>query len=86
VTLLSGGLDAVPEAVALARAAMRTVRQNLWLAFLYNVLAIPVAAGALFPLLGHGMSPMLAAAAMTGSSLSVIANSLRLQRLTRAAR
>jgi len=59
---------------------MRVVKQNLALAFLYNVLAIPVAAGVLYPLLGHVTSPMLAAAAMTLSSLSVIANSLRLRR------
>jgi Cu+-exporting ATPase len=80
VTLLSGGLAAVPEAVALARRTMRVVRQNLALAFLYNVLAIPVAAGALYPLIGLVTSPMLAAAAMSLSSLSVIANSLRLRR------
>jgi heavy metal translocating P-type ATPase len=79
LTLLSGGLTAVPRGIALARAAMRTTRQNLVLAFLYNVLAIPVAAGALYPLVGHVTSPMLAAAAMTLSSLSVIANSLRLR-------
>jgi Cu+-exporting ATPase len=83
VTLLSGGLAAVPEAVALARRTMRVVRQNLVLAFLYNVLAIPVAAGCLYPLVGHVTSPMLAAAAMSLSSLSVIANSLRLRRLRR---
>jgi Cu+-exporting ATPase len=79
VTLLSGGLEAVPRALRLARATMAVVRQNLLLAFLYNVLAIPVAAGALYPLIGHVTSPMLAAAAMTLSSLSVIANSLRLR-------
>jgi Cu+-exporting ATPase len=81
ITLLSGGLAAVPRAVDLARATMKNVRQNLLLAFLYNVLALPVAAGALYPLLGHVTSPMLAAAAMSISSLSVIANSLRLRRL-----
>jgi Cu+-exporting ATPase len=58
---------------------MQNVRQNLLLAFLYNVLAIPVAAGILYPLLGHVTSPMLAAAAMSVSSLSVIANALRLR-------
>lgn len=79
VSLLSGGLDAVPRALALARRTMRVVRQNLLLAFLYNVLAIPVAAGVLHPLVGHVTSPMVAAAAMTLSSLSVIANSLRLR-------
>ena len=81
VTLLSGGLAAVPRAVDLAQATMGNVRQNLGLAFFYNVLALPVAAGALYPLLGHVTSPMLAAAAMSFSSLSVIANSLRLRRL-----
>lgn len=81
VTLLSGGLAAVPHAVDLARATMHNVRQNLGLAFLYNLLALPAAAGALYPLLGHVTSPMLAAAAMSLSSLSVIANSLRLRRL-----
>lgn len=79
VTLLSGGLASLPRALDLARDAMRVVRQNLALAFLYNVLAIPVAAGALYPFVGHVTSPMLAAAAMTFSSLSVIANSLRLR-------
>ena len=81
ITLLSGGLAAVPRAVDLAHATMRNVRQNLGLAFVYNLLALPVAAGALYPLLGHVTSPMLAAAAMSLSSLSVIANSLRLRRL-----
>jgi heavy metal translocating P-type ATPase len=80
VTLLSGGLTALPRALDLAAATMRVVRQNLALAFLYNLLAIPVAAGLFYPLVGHVTSPMLAAAAMTVSSLSVIANSLRLRR------
>lgn len=80
VTLLSGGLAAVPRAFDLAKRTMRTVRRNLLLAFLYNVLAIPVAAGALHPLVGHVTSPMLAAVAMTASSLSVIASSLALAR------
>jgi Cu+-exporting ATPase len=85
ITLLSGGLAAVPRAIHLARATMRNVRQNLLLAFLYNVLAIPVAAGVLYPLLGHVTSPMLAAAAMSVSSLSVIANALRLRSVELAA-
>ncbi len=80
VTLLSGGLTALPRTLDLAAATMRVVRQNLALAFLYNLLAIPVAAGLFYPLIGHVTSPMLAAAAMTVSSLSVIANSLRLRR------
>lgn len=84
ITLLSGGLSPLPRALDLASETMRVVRQNLGLAFLYNMLAIPVAAGALYPLLGHVTSPMLAAAAMTLSSLSVIANSLRLRRSYRS--
>jgi len=79
ITLLSGGLSLLPRALDVAADTMRVVRQNLALAFLYNVLAIPVAAGLLFPIVGHVTSPMLAAAAMTASSLSVIANSLRLR-------
>jgi Cu+-exporting ATPase len=79
VTLLSGGLAPLPRVLDLATTTMRVVKQNLALAFLYNVLAIPVAAGALYPLVGQVTSPMLAAAAMTLSSLSVIANSLRLR-------
>ena len=79
LTLLSGGLAAVPRAITLARGTMRNVRENLLLAFIYNIFAIPVAAGVLYPLLGHVTSPMLAAAAMSLSSLSVIANSLRLR-------
>ncbi|MFM1902703.1 MAG: hypothetical protein RLZZ440_603 [Planctomycetota bacterium] len=79
VTLLSGGLASLPPALDLAAATMRVVRQNLALAFLYNAVAIPVAAGLFYPLVGHVTSPMLAAVAMTGSSLSVIANSLRLR-------
>jgi Cu+-exporting ATPase len=81
VTLLSGGLVHLPRALDLSATTMRVVRQNLALAFLYNVLAIPLAAGALYPLVGHVTSPMIAAAAMTLSSLSVIANSLRLRRV-----
>jgi Cu+-exporting ATPase len=80
VTLLSEGLLPLPRALDLAQATMRVVRQNLGLAFVYNVVALPVAAGLLYPLVGHVTSPMLAAAAMTLSSLSVIANSLRLRR------
>ena len=80
ITLLSGGLFSLPPAIDLAQETMRVVRQNLALAFLYNVAAIPVAAGLLYPLVGHVTSPMLAAAAMTASSLSVIASSLRLRR------
>jgi len=81
ITLLSGGLSAVPRAIKLASSTMANVRQNLLLAFFYNLLALPVAAGLLLPLIGQVTSPMLAAAAMSLSSLSVIANALRLRRI-----
>ena len=80
VTLLRGELAALLRARRLSQHTMRNVRQNLWLAFGYNALAIPVAAGALYPLTGALLSPMLAAAAMSLSSLSVIGNALRLAR------
>jgi Cu+-exporting ATPase len=60
---------------------MRNIRQNLFFAFVYNVVGVPVAAGALYPFLGLALSPMLASAAMTLSSVSVIANALRLRRI-----
>jgi len=81
ITLLSGGLARLPEAVDLARQTMRNVRENLALSLVYNMLAIPIAAGLLYPFTGMLMSPMLAAAAMSLSSVSVIANALRLNRL-----
>jgi Cu+-exporting ATPase len=64
----------------LSRATMRNIRQNLFWAFAYNVLGIPLAAGALFPLTGHLLSPMIASAAMSFSSVTVIGNALRLRR------
>jgi Cu+-exporting ATPase len=79
ITLLRGDLRGIQRARALSRAAMRNIRQNLFLAFVYNVLGIPVAAGALYPLIGLLLSPMIASAAMTFSSVSVIANALRLR-------
>jgi P-type Cu+ transporter len=80
VTLIGGDLRGVAVALALSRATVRTVRQNLFWAFVYNALGIPVAAGALYPLTGWLLSPMLASAAMSLSSVSVVANSLRLRR------
>lgn len=80
VTLVGGDLHGVVRAVELGRATARNVRQNLWLAFGYNAVAIPVAAGALWPFFHVLLSPMLAAAAMSLSSVSVIANALRLRR------
>jgi Cu+-exporting ATPase len=79
VTLVGGDLRAVPAAVRLSRATMRAIRQNLVWAFGYNVVLIPVAAGIAFPLAGLLLSPALAAAAMALSSVSVVANSLRLR-------
>jgi Cu+-exporting ATPase len=80
VTLLGRDLTAVPDAVALSRATLSTIRQNLAFAFVYNALGIPIAAGALFPLTGWMLSPMIASAAMAASSVSVVGNSLRLSR------
>jgi HAD ATPase, P-type, family IC len=77
IVLLSADLDRVPEALALSRVTMRTIRENLFWAFCYNVVAIPIAAGALYPLCGQMLSPMIASAAMAMSSVSVVLNSLR---------
>ncbi|HET9984852.1 MAG TPA: heavy metal translocating P-type ATPase [Longimicrobiales bacterium] len=80
VTLMRGDLDGVADAIALSRRTMRTMRQNLFWAFVYNVVGIPVAAGALYPAFGILLSPILASAAMAMSSVSVVGNSLRLRR------
>ena len=80
VTLLRDDLHAVADALGLARRAMRTMRQNLFWAFVYNVVGIPVAAGVLYPATGVLLSPILASAAMAASSVSVVSNSLRLRR------
>jgi Cu+-exporting ATPase len=79
VTLVKGDLAGIARARALSRATMRNIRQNLVLAFVYNVLGIPLAAGVLYPAFGLLLSPIVAAAAMSFSSVSVIANSLRLR-------
>jgi Cu+-exporting ATPase len=79
VALLRSGLDGVPVVVALARRTMRIIHANLFWAFAYNVLGIPVAAGVLYPVFGLLLSPVFAAAAMALSSVSVVANSLRLK-------
>ena len=80
ITLVRGELAGVEEALTLSRKTMRTIRQNLFWAFAYNALGIPVAAGALYPFTGWLLSPVLASAAMALSSVSVVANSLRLRR------
>ncbi|MFI5326186.1 MAG: copper-transporting ATPase, partial [Candidatus Rokuibacteriota bacterium] len=81
ITLVQGDLGGIVRARRLARATMRNIRQNLAWAFLYNVLGVPVAAGLLYPIAGLLLSPMLASAAMSLSSVSVIANALRLRRV-----
>lgn len=81
MVLLSADLERLPEALALSRVTMRTIRQNLFWAFCYNVVAIPIAAGALYPLCGQMLSPMIASAAMAMSSVSVVLNSLRPRKL-----
>jgi P-type Cu+ transporter len=82
ITLVKGDLRGVARARALSQATMRNIRQNLFFAFVYNALGVPVAAGVLYPLFGVAalLNPMLAAAAMSFSSVSVIGNSLRLRR------
>lgn len=79
ITLVKGDLRAIVRARRLSRATMKNIRQNLFFAFIYNVLGVPIAAGVLYPFLGLLLSPMIAAAAMTFSSVSVIANALRLR-------
>ena len=82
ITLVSGSLAGLVTAIRLSRATMRNIRQNLVLAFVYNIVGIPVAAGVLFPFLGIRLNPMIAAAAMALSSLSVVSNANRLRRFT----
>lgn len=80
ITLLQGDLRAIVKAIHLSRATMRNIRQNLFFAFFYNVLGIPIAAGLLYPFFGILLSPMIAGVAMSFSSVSVITNALRLRR------
>ena len=79
-------LGAVADAIALSRRTMRVIRQNLFWAFAYNVIAIPIAAGVLYPATGLLLSPVLASAAMALSSVSVVGNSLRLRMSDSSAR
>jgi len=79
VTLVRGDLRGIARARSLSRATMRNIRQNLFFAFVYNSLGVPIAAGVLYPVFGLLLSPMIAAAAMSFSSVSVISNALRLR-------
>jgi P-type Cu+ transporter len=83
IALLREGIASLPIALRLAKATLRTIRQNLFWAFVYNVMGIPVAAGVLYPYTGWSLSPVFASAAMSLSSVSVLANSLRLRRFQR---
>ena len=82
VTLVRGDLRAIASARKLSRATMRNIKQNLFFAFGYNGLGVPIAAGVLYPMFGLLLSPMLAALAMSASSVSVITNALRLRRVS----
>ena len=79
VTLLKGDLSGIVRARKLSQATMKNIRQNLFFAFIYNSIGVPIAAGVLYPFFGILLSPILAAAAMSFSSVSVITNSLRLR-------
>ena len=79
ITLLKGDLRGIEKAIRLSRAMMSNIRQNLFFAFIYNALGIPIAAGVLYPFFGLLLSPIIAGAAMSLSSVSVIANALRLR-------
>jgi len=81
ITLVKGDLRGIARARKLSRGTMGNIRQNLFFAFIYNVLGVPVAAGVLYPIFGLLLNPMIAAAAMSLSSVSVIANALRLRTL-----
>jgi Cu+-exporting ATPase len=81
ITLVKGDLVGILRARALSSATMKNIRQNLFLAFVYNTVGVPIAAGVLYPVMGLLLSPMIASAAMTFSSVSVITNALRLRNL-----
>ncbi len=80
VTLVKGDLRAISRAMALSRRTMRNIKQNLFFAFVYNAAGVPIAAGVLYPAFGLLLSPIIAAAAMSASSVSVVTNALRLRK------
>ena len=82
ITLVKGDLNGIVRARRLSRITMRNIRQNLFFSFFYNTLGIPLAAGVLYPVLGILLNPMIAAVAMICSSISVIANALRLRNIS----
>jgi len=81
ITLLRGDISLIPKTIRLSQATMKNIKQNLVWAFGYNIILIPIAAGALYPFFGVLLNPMLASAAMAISSLSVVSNALRLKRV-----
>ena len=81
ITLVKGDLRGIAKARRLSRATMHNIRENLFFALVYNVVGVPIAAGVLYPFFGILLSPIIASAAMTFSSVSVIANALRLRRV-----
>jgi len=81
VTLVKGDLRGIAKARKLSRATMRNIRQNLFFAFIYNILGIPIAAGVLYPFFGILLSPIIASAAMSFNSVSVVSNALRLKKV-----
>ena len=81
ITLITSDLDAIPKALKLSAKTVQAIRQNLFWAFIYNLIGIPVAAGILYPFFGFLLNPMIAGAAMALSSVSVVSNSLRLKRI-----
>ena len=80
VTIISSNLEKIADTIGLSRHTVRTIRQNLFWAFIYNVIGVPVAAGVLYPINGFLLNPMIASAAMAMSSVSVVTNSLRLRK------
>jgi Cu2+-exporting ATPase len=82
MAVISSDLQLIPEAIKLSRLTVQTIRQNLFWAFIYNLIGIPIAAGLLYPFWGFLLNPMVAGAAMAFSSVSVVSNSLRLKSKT----